>query len=126
MLGGIGIQKNHAFFSIDKNGNILLCPFSEQAKEGIRVNGIQIKGPTKVNNNDRIVFGTSNAFLFKAKGDDDNEGSDHIDFDFIANEIMEKEEKDKDEILKAKAEDEKIQEAQLKEEYIKQQKQAEL
>lgn len=55
------------------------------------------------------MFGTSNAFLFKSN--DHDETSDGIDFDYVANEIMEKEEKDKHEIMKAKAEDEKIQQA---------------
>ena len=73
------------------------------------MNGVHIKGPTKVHHNDRIVFGTSNAFLFKSN--DHDETSDGIDFDYVANEIMEKEEKDKHEIMKAKAEDEKIQQA---------------
>jgi len=63
-----------------------LCPYSEHSKEGIKINGVQIKGPTKISHNDRIVFGTSNAFLYKAP---DKNDQDEIDFEFIANEIME-------------------------------------
>lgn len=89
VLGGIGIKKNHAYFQVDKNGDIILCPHDETCKEGIKVNGVIIKGPTKVTHNDRIVFGTSNAFLFKSKDE-----PDEIDFEFIANEIMERSEKE--------------------------------
>jgi len=48
-----------------------------------------------VRHNDRIVFGTSNAFLFKAKDEDDE-----IDFDYIANEINEMNEKEREPIMK--------------------------
>ena len=55
----------------------------------VKVNGVQIKGPTKITQNDRIVFGTSNAFLFKQ-----NDEPDEIDFYYIANEVNEQSEKE--------------------------------
>lgn len=83
VLGGIGIQKNHAFFTVDSEGNIVLTPTEEAKKDGVKVNGVTINKPTVINHNDRIVFGTSNAFLFKEKNE-----PDQIDFDYIANEVM--------------------------------------
>ena len=84
VLGGIGIQKNHAFFTVDNEGNVVLTPTEEAKKEGVKVNGVTIHGPTVVNHNDRIVFGTSNAFLFKEKDE-----PDQIDFEYVASEVME-------------------------------------
>ena len=48
------------------------------------MNGVTVHGPTVVNHNDRIVFGTSNAFLFKEKDE-----PDQIDFEYVASEVME-------------------------------------
>ena len=45
VLGGIGIQKNHAYFTVDSEGNIILNPHEGAM---VKVNGVQIKGPTKV------------------------------------------------------------------------------
>lgn len=50
----------------------------------MKVNGVTISKPTVINHNDRIVFGTSNAFLYKAKDE-----PDQIDFDYVASEVME-------------------------------------
>jgi hypothetical protein len=48
------------------------------------------------------VFGTSSAFLFKdPEKDSSDEKDDGVDFDFIANEIMEHDEKGRKEILEA-------------------------
>ena len=102
VLGGIGINRNHAFFTVDPSGNVVLTPSGESKKEGVKVNGVLIHGPTVVRHNDRIVFGTSNAFLYKEKDE-----PDQIDFEYIASEIMDQSQKERDSILKEQEEDAK-------------------
>lgn len=70
-------------------------------KDGVKVNGRQISGPVKIKHNDRIVFGTSNAFLFK--GEDE---PDEIDFEYIAQEVMDQSQKERDVIMKEQEKEE--------------------
>lgn len=92
VLLGIGIEKEHAHFELDaKNNRIMLCPDSEAAKEHIRINGVQIDGPTEITNQDRIVFGTQSAYLFRDPSQYDkgdlNEQDESIDWDLVQEEL---------------------------------------
>ena len=63
ILGGTGIQKNHAFF--ENKGAIKLIPNSKEANGQIKVNGKDIGKGVSLNHNDRIVFGAGSVFLFR-------------------------------------------------------------
>jgi pSer/pThr/pTyr-binding forkhead associated (FHA) protein len=66
VLGGIGIQSNHAVFEKTKNG-YLLKPTSAASLDQISVNGKRLtsKDGIVLKPNDRIIFGTNSVFLFK-------------------------------------------------------------
>ena len=68
ILGGSGIQKNHAYFE-NKGEVISLIPNSKEANGQIKVNGKDIGKGLKLKNNDRIVFGASSVFLFRMPGE---------------------------------------------------------
>ena len=67
VLGGIGIQSNHAFFELSPDGSYLLKPSSAIAFDQITVNGNKLTNAqgVKLQPNDRIIFGTNSVFLFK-------------------------------------------------------------
>ena len=66
ILGGIGIQANHAFFEKTSKG-YMLKPSSPQSVDQITVNGVKMtsKEGVLLKPNDRIIFGTHCVFLFK-------------------------------------------------------------
>lgn len=67
ILGGIGIQANHAMFEKRADG-VYLVPKSEKSIANISVNGKLITGDMngqKLLPNDRLIFGTGSFFLFK-------------------------------------------------------------
>ena len=66
VLGGIGIQKDHATFSKRKDGYYLV-PKSVEALDNIFVNGRKIESLKGVllKPNDRVIFGTNSYFIFK-------------------------------------------------------------
>lgn len=66
VLGGIGIQNNHAVFEKTKNG-YFLTPASPQSLDQIIINGkkLESKDGILLKPNDRIIFGTNSVFLFK-------------------------------------------------------------
>ncbi len=68
VLGGIGIKKNHAVFTLDSKGDVYLSPFDPSCAELIFVNGNEIKEPVRLRHNDRIIFGTNVVFLFQYPG----------------------------------------------------------
>ncbi|CDW79443.1 kinesin motor domain containing protein [Stylonychia lemnae] len=74
VLGGIGIQANHAFFEVGSDGQYYLKPSSASSVDQISVNGKKLTSMDGImlTPNDRIVFGTHSVFLFK---DPDNEAS---------------------------------------------------
>ena len=66
ILGGVGIQRNHAVFEKDtESDDILLRPQCEKASECIFVNGKKVEGEHRLEHNDRIIFGTTTVFIFK-------------------------------------------------------------
>ena len=66
VLGGIGIQDQHAVFQTNDKETVLK-PLSEAALDFIFINGRKIKGmkPVVLKPNDRIIFGTGSCFLFR-------------------------------------------------------------
>ena len=83
VLGGPGIQKNHAYFE-DKGGDIYIYPNSKEAKGQIKVNGKDIGKGMKMGHNDRIVFGTASVFLFRLPGKPEDNS---IDFEMAQDEV---------------------------------------
>ena len=66
VLGGVGVQRNHAVFEKDEvTGDIMLRPQCDKASECIFVNGKKVDGSQKLEHNDRIIFGTTTVFIFK-------------------------------------------------------------
>jgi hypothetical protein len=67
VLGGIGIQNNHAVFVRSKKGGFIVKPTSVAAVDQITVNGkklISMEG-VELKPNDRIIFGTGSVFVYK-------------------------------------------------------------
>jgi len=66
VLGGIGIQANHAVFEKRADG-VYIVPRDEKAALNISVNGQELVGLAghKLLPNDRLIFGTGSFFLFK-------------------------------------------------------------
>ena len=66
VLGGIGIQQNHAVIEKTSKG-YFIKPTSPEALDHIAVNGQRIpsKDGILLKPNDRIIFGTNSVFLFK-------------------------------------------------------------
>jgi hypothetical protein len=66
VLGGIGIQANHAVFEKTSKGYVLK-PSSPGSLDQITVNGKKLTSAEGVllKPNDRLIFGTSSVFLFK-------------------------------------------------------------
>lgn len=69
ILGGVGIEADHAKFVTGDDGNVTLVPVSEKAKNNIFINGHPISSMEGqvLKPNDRVFFGTSSAFIFKHK-----------------------------------------------------------
>lgn len=74
ILGGIGIQKNHAIIS-NENQELYIEPANRTESDGIFLNGQNINGRTKLSNKDRLIFGMHSAFLLfiPSSQDDDLE-----------------------------------------------------
>ena len=74
VLGGIGIQSQHARFETDDTCTKLI-PHSQEALGHLYINGQKLSGldPVTLKPNDRIIFGTSSVFLFRNK---DKESAD--------------------------------------------------
>ena len=69
-LSGIGIKQNHAIFVGGDNDNeIILKPNEAEAIRYIYINGKKIKTQDgqKLNNKDRIVFGSNTIMIFMEK-----------------------------------------------------------
>lgn len=66
VLGGVGIQEQHAVFETNDK-TTTLKPLAESALEFIFVNGVQLKSmkPVTLKPNDRVIFGTGSCFLFR-------------------------------------------------------------
>ena len=60
-LNGLSIISEHATITNDENG-VCIQPAEMGAK--IKVNGINIEGPHKLEHNDRILFGSSHLHVF--------------------------------------------------------------
>ena len=83
IMGGPGIQLNHAYFE-NKDGDIYLKPNSKESKGQIKVNGKEIGKGVKLNHSDRIVFGAASMFIFRLPGQED----DHdIDYEMAQDEV---------------------------------------
>lgn len=102
ILGGPGVQKNHAFFE-NKDGDIWLRPNSKDAKDQIKVNGKDVGKGVKLNHLDRIVFGASSMFVFRLPGEEDNKT---VDYEMAQEEVNQELKAEKD----AKLEEEKLEE----------------
>ena len=76
IMGGPGIQLNHAYFE-NKGGKIYLKPNSKEAKNQIKVNGKDIGKGIQLNHNDRIVFGAASMFIFRLPGEDEDLSIDY-------------------------------------------------
>lgn len=122
ILGGPGIQLNHAFFE-NKDGDIYLKPASKEASGQIKVNGKDVGKGVKLNHNDRIVFGAASVFLFRLPGEPEDPAidfemaQDEVNSELIAqNEAKMEEEKKEDEArlreIEAKYEQERKAEAE--------------
>jgi kinesin family member 13 len=83
VLGGPGIQNNHAYFEY-KDGDVFLKPNSKESKGQIKVNGKDIGKGVKLNHNDRIVFGAASVFLFRLPGEPEDP---KIDFEMAQDEV---------------------------------------
>lgn len=68
VLGGIGIQSQHASFLTDGSGTKLV-PASQDALGHIYINGVKLNdlNPVTLKPNDRVIFGSSSVFLFRNK-----------------------------------------------------------
>ena len=80
-LSGIGIKQNHAIFvGGEKDNEIILKPNEAEAIRYIYINGKKIKTQDgqKLNNKDRIVFGSNTIMVFMEKSD----GNDIYDIDW--------------------------------------------
>jgi hypothetical protein len=66
VLGGIGIQQEHACFETDGKKTILKC-LSKEAVRFTYINGEKLTSdkPVTLKANDRIIFGTSSCFIFR-------------------------------------------------------------
>jgi hypothetical protein len=66
VLGGVGVQENHAIFETTKNGTTLK-PACKEATQYIFINGLPMKSDKGVTlvANDRVIFGTGSVFLFR-------------------------------------------------------------
>ena len=66
VLGGIGIQSNHAIFEQTSKG-FVLKPTSKASLDQVTVNGKKLTSMDGLvlKANDRIIFGTNSVFLFK-------------------------------------------------------------
>ncbi len=110
LLGSITIQPNHAIF--EKEGaQVFLSPCAPECAEALFINGKKIAGKTALQHKDRIIFGTSSAFLFKdptkAAPDDNQE----VEFETIMKEkfdLSEKPNSDQKHDEEKKAEYEKL------------------
>ena len=81
ILSGIGIKQNHAIFvQSDKENEIILKPNDSEAIKFIYINGLKMKSQEgqKLNNKDRIVFGSNTIMFFMEKSD----GKDIYDIDW--------------------------------------------
>ena len=114
VLGGIGIQSMHANFVTD-DSKTQLKSMDKAACNLIWVNGEKITNMDAVTlkPNDRIVFGTGSAFLFRNQLKDSESGpvtdDPPITYEFAMNEKMQNEEKEemaRKEIEKQRAEEE--------------------
>ena len=67
VLGGIGIEQQHALFETDAKKGTTIKALSESAAKFIFINGEALKNskPVTLKPNDRIIFGTSSCFLFR-------------------------------------------------------------
>lgn len=83
MLGGPGIQTNHAYFE-SKGDDVYLKPNSKDAKDQIKVNGKLIGKGVKLGHNDRIVFGAASMFVFRVPGEKDDLS---IDYEMAQDEV---------------------------------------
>lgn len=83
ILGGPGIQPNHAYFEY-KGSDVHLKPNSKEAKGQIKVNGKDIGSGVKLNHNDRIVFGAASVFIFRLPGKDEDPA---IDYEMAQDEV---------------------------------------
>lgn len=74
-MGGIGIQAQHACFSTDDN-KTTVKPLSNEAQAQVWVNGIKATSmnPITLKPNDRVIFGTGSAFLFRNQQRDSESG----------------------------------------------------
>ena len=66
VLGGVGVQQEHAVFETSGKGTVLK-PLNKEACPHIFVNGCALKDTKGVTlqANDRIIFGTGSCFLFR-------------------------------------------------------------
>lgn len=66
VLGGVGVQDKHACFETTDKGTTIKA-LSKEACAHIYVNGVALKDvkPVTLKPNDRIIFGTASAFLFR-------------------------------------------------------------
>ena len=92
VLAAIGIQDNHAVFTME-NGEVTLKALDDNALDFIRVNGELLSSEgRKIVHLDRIVFGTASTFIFKDKTNADKQADNgpkehEIDFEYCQKEI---------------------------------------
>jgi len=66
MLGGVGVQENHAIFET-AGGKTTVKPLSNEAVPYIFINGEALKAnkPVTLVANDRVIFGSGSVFLYR-------------------------------------------------------------
>jgi len=66
VLGGVGVQENHAVFTTTSKGTTLK-PSCKEAVQYIFINGLPMTSDKAVTlkANDRVIFGTGSVFLFR-------------------------------------------------------------
>lgn len=99
VLGGVGVQQDHAIFETNDKGTVLK-PLNKEACPHIYINGIPLKDTkgVQLKANDRIIFGTGSCFLFRnqdraANSEIQDTPEKPITHEFAMNEKIEKENK---------------------------------
>jgi hypothetical protein len=71
VLGGVGIQRNHAYFQQNDDGFIFIKANDDEALEHISINGDRIQQDDtgvccqRLFHMDRVLFGSNTIFVFK-------------------------------------------------------------
>lgn len=118
LLGGPGIQKNHAYFE-KKGDSVWLKPNSKEGGKQTKVNGKEVGKGVQLSHMDRIVFGAASMFIFREPGKPEDES---IDYEMAQEEVNKELIEAQEAKLKEEEEEEKRREAELEAEYERKRK----